>query len=163
MFKEAINLSKFLARYLNLTGANLNQLTHEDVKELFPSLKRSSYKEINEHPELLALGDVILVYDGKKTIPYYAPEMTFAYDEDGNVIENEPEEIDISFLPKFEKNDKHYDYMSLSERELRSLLVRKFNSPRNQFAARRELTRRGIPITLKYKRETNKNYTEEGD
>lgn len=58
------------------------------------------------------------------------------------------EEVDTTIT----LDDKVYDYVNMSVYELRCLLVRKFNSTRNQYCARRELNRRGIPITRKYKR-----------
>ena len=142
MDKE-ISLSKFLSRYCYLKGETLKKVTHQEVKELFPEFKRSSFKEINEHPELLVTGKVILVNDGKKTIPYYS----LPIEEDKDYTELMREEV-----KKLEINDKHYDYSSLSIYELRLLLRHRFNSLRNQCCARNELKSRGVVLSKKYNR-----------
>ena len=55
-----------------------------------------------------------------------------------------------------EKDDTHYDYASMSVYELRKLLNTKFNSYRNSREARRELERRGVVLTRKYNRSTDR-------
>ena len=145
MTDEIISLSKFLSRYVNVCGVNLKKITHDEVKALFPFIKRSSFDEIKKHKELLITGKVLLVSDGRKTIPYYTPILDYEKDSESLYLEREE-------VPKLELNDAHYDYSKLSEFELRELLVRKYNSFRNQVNARHELEHRGISITKKYKR-----------
>ena len=142
MIKE-ISLSKFLSRYVSLNGEDLKKITHAEVKKLFPELKRSSFDEISENPELLVSGKVILVSDGKHRIPYYVPK-----------VMNEGEDLEFhrEAIPPREIDDTVYDYTKMSIYELRCLLARKFNSYRNQACARRELNRRGIELSRKYKR-----------
>lgn len=140
---DEISLAKFLARYYNLTGKDLKKIRHEDVKELFPDVRRISFEDLRKKPQLLALGIVLLVNDGHRTIPYFAPELTLK--------ETEYNEINREAIPST-INDRFYNYSELNERELRNLLVRKKNSYRNQKAARKELESRGISITKKYNR-----------
>ena len=142
--KNEISLSKFLSRYCYLTGEKLCKVTHEEVKQLFPQFKRSSFKEINEHPELLMTGKVILVNDGRKTIPYYSQIVENEYDN-YQVLEREE-------APKIKIDDERHDYSSMSLYELRLLLRKKFNSVRNQNCARREIKKRGIVLSKKYNR-----------
>ncbi len=160
---EPISLSKFLSRYANVTGYNLKKITHEEVKLLFPELVSTSFKELrskmrenNEEKnisELFLSGKVILVTDGRHTIPYYTPTLSEEYEEE---MQFEREDCEI------EVDDRVYDYTSLNEYELRRLLRRKFNSYRNQVCARKELEVRGIEITKKYRRsDYKKDYYEE--
>ena len=139
-----ISLSKFLSRYSSIEGEDLKKLTHEDVEVLFPHLKRTSFEVVFDNPELLYSGKVLMVYDGKSAIPYIVPKM----------LESEAEMMSITREEEKVKpvDDTVYDYASMSIYELRCLLVRKFNSNRNQVCARRELNKRGVEITKKYKR-----------
>ncbi len=139
-----ISLSKFLSRYACVEGKDLKKLTHEDVEVLFPNLKRTSFEVVLDNPELLYSGKVLMVYDGKSAIPYIVPNIS---KEDYTIMSVTREEEKVKPV-----DDTVYDYTSMSIYELRCLLVRKFNSNRNQVCARRELNKRGIEITKKYKR-----------
>ena len=144
MKNNIMSLSKFLSRYGGLQGNSLTKVTHEEVKRLFPYLKRSSFEEIRSNPELLLTGQVLLISDGKHTIPYYVP---YVQEEDIEYLDfnrEDPEPLKI--------DDNVYDYANMSVYELRCLLRRKFNSYRNQTCARRELAHRGIELSKKYKR-----------
>ena len=143
MYSE-ISLSKFLSRYCRLSGLELTKVTHEEVKQLFPQFRRSSFKEINEHPELVMSGRVVLVNDGRKTIPYYSVIEEDAFDYDEIMREEYNDEIVI--------DDNHYDMSKQTIYKLRLLLRHKYNSLRNQNAARRELNNRGIVLSKKYNR-----------
>ena len=149
---QEISLSKFLSRYCYLKGEKLKKVTHEEVKELFPEFKRSSFKEINKHPELLMSGKVILVNDGKKTIPYYSMQIK-DYDEYKELVREEVKKIPI--------DDKDHDYASMSLYELRLLLRHRFSSIKNQCRARREINKRGIVLSKKYNRCEMKRKREE--
>lgn len=141
--KNSISLSKFLSRYVSLEGKDLKKVTHKEVKALFPFLKRAGFEDVSNNPILVKSGKVVLVDDGHNEIYYYVPERT---EEDK--MQFTREEVDKRIV----LDDTVYDYVNMSVYELRCLLVRKFNSTRNQYCARRELNRRGIPITRKYKR-----------
>lgn len=141
-----INLSKFLARYCNLTGKDLSKIKHEDVKMLFPDLKRATFEEIEENPMLVYSGSVLLVNDGKKVVPYYVP--ITAYEEMDDPMEFSMQKDDNGPHVDYGK----HDYTKMSIYELRCMLKRKFNSIANQRNARRELERRGIVLSKKYDR-----------
>ena len=145
---NAINLSKFLSRYAHVEGKNLTKVTHKEVKALFPNITRCSFDVIEDNPNLIYEGVVVLVNDGKTTIPYYVPSLDC---EDNDYLEFNREEDEI-----FEPDDTVYDYEDMSVYELRCLLRRKFNSYRNQTCARRELNRRGIVLKKKYDRNSFK-------
>lgn len=139
-----ISLSKFLSRYAFLEGEDLKKITHDEVKKLFPEFKRSSFEEILDNPELLKSGKVVIVYDGKKKVPYYIPR----------VEKNTEEFMDFhrESVKERQIDDNVYDYSNMSIYELRCLLQRKFNSYRNQTSARKELDRRGVVLRKKYNR-----------
>lgn len=147
---NSISLSKFLSRYAALEGKDLKKVTHKEVKTLFPFLKRAGFEDVDRNPELITSGKVMLVDDGHRRLYYYVPEK----EHDAQMMQFSREEVDTRIIP----DDKVYDYVNMSIYELRCLLVRKFNSTRNQYCARRELNRRGIPITRKYKRIHKKIY-----
>ena len=149
---NAINLSKFLSRYAYVEGKDLTKVTHKEVKTLFPNLTRCSFDVIKENPNLIYEGVVVLVNDGKTTIPYYVPTLDF---DEALYLEFNREEED-----ELEPDDTIYDYESMSVYELRCLLRRKFNSYRNQNCARKELNRRGIVLKKKYDRNEFKNIKE---
>ena len=139
-----ISLSKFLSRYACVEGKDLKKLTHEDVEVLFPQLKRTSFEIVFDNPDLLYSGKVLMVYDGKSAIPYIVPKMEIQ-DMDMMCVSREEEKVKPV-------DDKVYDYTSMSIYELRCLLVRKFNSTRYQVCARKELNKRVVESTKKYKR-----------
>jgi hypothetical protein len=145
--KDTMKLSKFLSRYTNLTGEDLKRIPHAEVKYLFPFLKTCSYSVVKNHPELLTTGKVVRVDDGHHEEFYYVPD-TYKFDES---MEFHRQEVDNSIVV----DDTKYDYVSMSIYELKCLLVRKFNSSRNQRCARKELKRRGIELSRKYKRNNN--------
>ncbi len=154
MLKSSMNLSKFLTRYCNITGKDLSRLHHEDVYWLFPNLKRATFEEVERYPGLVATGQIILVDDGRKIIPYKTPELQ--YDE----LEEPTEFImeDKTDGPKVDYG-KH-DYTKMNVFELRQMLRRKFNSALNQKYARRELEERGIVLSKKYDRNEEKRKIE---
>lgn len=146
MYNEeyTITLAKFLSRFKFIKGRDLKKITHEEVKELFPEIKRTTFEEVERHKELLCTGKYILVNDGKKIIPYIVPELD---------IENtDYQELNREKSPEINVDDNNYDFSKLSEYELRQLLRRKFSSKKNQYLARKELNKRGVEITKKYKR-----------
>lgn len=144
---NSISLSKFLSRYVNLDGVDLSKVTHEQVKQLFPYLKRSSFEYVEKHPEDVCRGVIVMVSDKFHTIPYYVPTL--------NENLGKLQEFKVEFDEVKIKDEEHYDYASMSVYELRKLLNTKFNSYKNSREARRELESRGIVLTRKYNRNTD--------
>ena len=151
MKKNEMSLAKFLSRYLLIGGIDLKKLTHEDVKSLFPNIKRSSFKRINQNPNLLYSGRVVLVNDGKSTIPYYIPDE----------LETSNDYIEFVMCETKEYHEEeYYDFMSMTNYELKKLLENKLNSRKNRMKAKKELEDRGLILKRKYKR-TKENLNKE--
>ena len=151
-----ISLAKFIARYELIGGACLTKITHEDVKMLFPELKRCSFESIDKDPSLVYLGKVALVNDGRKTIPYYIP---LDKDLDKDVVEID--EFCESEKPK--KVSRSYDYASMSIYELKCLLKEKFAPCKQRILIKKELESRGAILKRKYQRCKEKNRKYEGE
>ena len=147
--KNEMSLAKFLTRYEFITGSDLKNITHEDVKILFPELKRSSFEYVDKHKNELYSGDLVLVNDGHKVIPYYVPKDKDLDGEYTEVIIEKEEEPQIEY--------KYYNYSDMSIYELKSLLKEKFSSCKNRALAKRELVQRGVIHKEKYNRCKEKN------
>ena len=148
MRKNTISLAKFLSRYLLIAGKDLKKLTHEDVKYLFPQLKRTTFKKVEQDPTLLLSGKVLLVSDGYSIIPYYVPEVLEMDSGCADFVMCEVEEY---------HEEEYYDFMSMTNYELKKLLENKLNSRKNRMRAKRELEDRGIIMKRKYKRSNKIN------
>ena len=144
---KVISLAKFLNKYVSLCGEDLKKLTHEDVQILFPYFKRSSFDKIYNNQTLVSSGKVVLVNDGKKTIPYYAPQ-TLYLDDDYTEF----------FLDKIEEVPQliSYDYTEMSNYELKKILKEKFSTYKEKKNARRELEDRGVVMRKEMKRKREK-------
>ena len=71
---KSITLSKFLSRYMAVDGKALTKVSHTDVKTLFPSIQRTSFEYAEKHQEDIMMGRILMVFDGKTTIPYIVPK-----------------------------------------------------------------------------------------
>jgi len=147
MKENIITLAKFISRYFAVRGSALKKLSHEDVKHLFPNLKRSTFSFIENHPLEVENGNVILVTDGKKIIPYYVP----SFDK------METEEIVIEVETKKEKKTIP-NYSDMKIYELKKLLNIRFNGRSVSRRARRELEDRGVVLNKKYNRQEFKKW-----
>ncbi len=151
MEQNAISLAKFISRYLGVCGSGIKRLSHEDAKHLFPNLRRSTFAFINSHPFELENGNIILVTDGKKTIPYFAPRF---------IKSNIDAEILVDVERK-KKKSKVTDYANMNIYELKQLLNIKFNGRSTSRCARRELEDRGVVLNKKYNRQEFKKWKED--
>ena len=100
-FMRSIDLVSFLCNYYGIVSKNLkiNKLTHNDMKVLFPDIKRSSFDNLEHNSSLIYKGEIILVHDCNGYIlPYINPHIKV--DECFEDISNyeEQEIIDISEL-----------------------------------------------------------------
>lgn len=69
-----ITMAEFLYNYFGIEDLNVFSITHEDIKVLFPELKRFSITELEKDLTLIYKGDVILVKDKKGfVLPYCNP------------------------------------------------------------------------------------------
>ncbi len=140
---NVISLSKFLARFGSLKGKVLGDITHDEVKILFPQFKRTTFEYARLNKELISTGKILMVDDGQKIIPYLTPVL---------------EKKDTCLLDVLREDDEvievdcgDHDYTRMSIYELKKLLDKKFNSTSNSRHAKRELESRGI-IKKKYNR-----------
>lgn len=70
-YENAISLVDFLERYCGINNINNKRITHQNVKSLFPQIKRSSFEEVIKNPELVYTGKVVFVKDfNNECIPY---------------------------------------------------------------------------------------------
>lgn len=137
-----LTVSKFMANYYNITGSNLNKLTHNDLNQIFPFLELAAPNELTK--ENLVTGDVILVIDEKYTILGYVnpfihtnemiyeeqPEnevvdIIFEVDNDVDVLEEVTEETlenlniyELEQLLKLCKANQDYKTRRLVQKEL---------------------------------------------
>ena len=151
MGQNVISLAKFISRYLGVNGSGLNTLSHEDVKHLFPNLKRSTFAFIENNPLELYSGNVILVTDGRKIIPYYVPLLN-KYDNNEIVVQVEHRNRKKNIIP---------NYCDMKIYELKKLLNVRFNGRKVSRLARHELEDRGVVLRKKYNREEFKKWRED--
>lgn len=130
---KTITLSKFLSRYVMLTGKGLKNVTHEDVKNLFPYLKRCSFEDAKQ------LKNVLYVFDGKNTVPYIIPDENLSCDY-ANVESD-----------KKNRTIQTKEFCDMTIQELLCLLNTKFNKHSTSKKARRELENRGYTLKRTYK------------
>ena len=146
-YNNVITLAKFLTRYLGIVGEDIKNLTHEDIKFLFPNIKRATFAYIEKYPGAVNSGNVLLVNDGKKTIPYYAP--TIIQDREVTIHE---------YKRQKEEKKRVTDYTSMRIFELKELLNIRLNGYSTSRQARRELEDRGVVLRKKYNREEFKKW-----
>lgn len=68
-----ISMSQFISKVLGVRNKQImfNEITHADLKQLFPDLVRTGYDVVLDDPEALFEGEVVLVFDAKGNyIPY---------------------------------------------------------------------------------------------
>ena len=70
-YEHAISINEFLEKFYGKTDFKDKKLVHENVKSLFPDIKRGCFEDIVKNPELVYTGKVVLVRDcNNKCIPY---------------------------------------------------------------------------------------------
>lgn len=152
--ENSISLIKFLNIYYGIDKINSN-IKHNDIKLLFPHIKRTSYKITDKNIEKYYDGKIIYVYDiTGNCIPYVAPKL--------NVNEHEKDEfIDLCFDNHeclFEENIDNLNLFELIKLKKRCIFYNK----------RKELHKVSKTITEKidyrskdYKRKKEKVKTKE--
>lgn len=145
---NTISLTKFLSRYLGIVGEDTKHLKHDDIMRLFPNIKRSSFSFIKNNKGVVEKGIILLVNDGERTIPYYAPIITGELEL--TTLESKIEDTN--------KRKKVIDYANMNIYELKQLLNIRFNGYHVSRTARRELEDRGVTLRKKYNREEFKKW-----
>lgn len=78
LYKNAISLKKFLVLYCGISGDDLLdiQISHKDIRQMFPELKRMWKDDLISDKALLYTGDVVAVIDSYGDIaPYICPNL----------------------------------------------------------------------------------------
>lgn len=83
--QSSMSMESFLRKILGITDIELIRahLTHDDIKKMFPSIKRASIAQVLDDPALVSRGDVIYVKDSEnRSIPYINDREKFL----GNIV-----------------------------------------------------------------------------
>jgi len=78
-YDMTLTISKFMSNYYNIKSKELNKLTHEDLKEIFPELIGVSFSDITD--ESVFTGEVLLVVDSDNIILGYLNPFLKDYEE----------------------------------------------------------------------------------
>lgn len=110
---KSISLRKFLMFYYGINDSNIlsNNLTHKDIKVLFPDLKRVSFDYVLDNIKEIYTGSIIMVKDSiGNAIPYINPDLDICIEE----------EIDIETTEDYNDNtfEKIIDLENLNLYEL---------------------------------------------
>ena len=82
---NSISLRKFLMFYYGICNTNIlkHNLTHKDVKILFPDLKRVSFDYVLDNIKEIYIGSIIMVKDSiGNSVPYINPKLDICIEED---------------------------------------------------------------------------------
>ena len=85
---NCISLRKFLMFYYGICDSNIlsHNLTHKDIKILFPDLKRVSFDYIFDNIKEIYIGSIIMVKDSiGNTVPYINPKLDICIEDDIDV------------------------------------------------------------------------------
>lgn len=122
LIKDALSMQCFLVRFLGITDKNLVQadLTHNDLKALFPHLQRTGFNQVLDDPALVHTGEVLLVTDSAhNTVPYVNK---FNLDVTDVMDDEEWNEPETWHKTQEKPNIQDYDLSSLTTYELAQLL-----------------------------------------
>lgn len=80
---SSVSARYFLEKICGVSSENAETMNHNAIRELLPSLKRTSYAHVLKNPELVATREVIIVEDYEhQVIPYVVPEIIEPFSED---------------------------------------------------------------------------------
>ena len=82
---NSISLRKFLMFYYGINDSNIlsHNLTHKDIKTLFPNLKRFSFDYVLDNIKEIYTGSIIMVKDSMgNAVPYINPKLDICIEED---------------------------------------------------------------------------------
>ena len=85
--QDSIGIRKFLKLYFGVTSNELlsSDITHKDLKFLFPDLKRLPFNYTYKNEDMINSGKIILVCDSFGTvIPYLSPQAEFDFEDEKN-------------------------------------------------------------------------------
>ena len=105
-----ISLRKFLVFYCGVCDRNIlsHNLTHKDIKVLFPDLKRVSFEYVIDNIKEIYIGSIIMVKDSiGNAVPYINPKLDICIEADIDIIEDDKDNtfeeiIDLENLSLYE-------------------------------------------------------------
>ena len=118
LYEEGITMQFFLTQYLGVRDKHFlsGNITHTDIKTLFPRLVRTSFEYAVNNADKIYSGDLLLVIDSLgRAVPYINPN--YVYEEKDYFGEYIKEEFKEE-IPDI--ND--FDLLTLSNYELEHLL-----------------------------------------
>ena len=95
---NCISLRKFLMFYYGICDSNIlsHNLTHKDIKVLFPDLKRVSFDYVLDNIKEIYIGSIIMVKDSiGNCVPYINPKLDICIEDDINIEIVEENKDDI--------------------------------------------------------------------
>lgn len=111
-----LTISKFMSTFYNIKEKNLNRLSHDNLKEIFPALNQIKKEFITE--EDLVRGEVVLVIDCNNKVVGYLNPYVYDYEYHEKICKNNDK---IHFI--FTVEDDIDELESLSEEELNNLSI----------------------------------------
>jgi len=111
---NSISLRKFLMFYYGISDSNIfsHNLTHKDIKVLFPDLKRVNFDYVLDNIKEIYTGSIIMVKDSiGNSVPYINQKLDICIEDD----------IDIEITEE-DKNDTFEEIIDLENLNLYELL-----------------------------------------
>ena len=117
---NATTLKLFLIAYCGIQDGNLlsNKLSHKDIKQLFPNLKRVSFDYVLDNIDDIYTGNIILVQDSfEKVVPYKNPHIQIYEDINIEYVEEDIENSNDTFDTVLElENLNSYELSQLAKK-----------------------------------------------
>ena len=95
---NSISLRKFLMFYCGICESSIisHNLTHKDIKTLFPDLKRVSFEYVIDNIKEVYIGMIIMVTDSiGNSVPYINPKLDICIEDDIDIEITEEDKNDI--------------------------------------------------------------------
>ena len=109
LIKYSITFKKFLNVYFGISDESLKdvEMTHQDIKRLFPELERINFEKVYSNMDILYTGEVIIIRDCNNDFaPYLRPEFKVLSDSSDIVFSKESKvsepDVDINSLKLYE-------------------------------------------------------------
>ena len=114
---DSITIEAFLARVLGVRDQNLlaGRLSHNDLKALFPFLRRASFDYIIDNASVVYSGEVYLVSDAQgRKVPYFNPHLVLEEADYYGTYEGMPQVQNIPNIDEIELSElSTYDLQQL--------------------------------------------------
>lgn len=149
MHDNSISLSKFLIVYYGIYSENIYNMSHRDVKFVFPYIKRISFENLLNDKKELYIGNIVAVKDSNGNVaPYIKPDME-------NMIEPPDISYNYSHKPNIEEKITEIlidENLSLYELSMLCKMFKNSNRVREYRIAYRLLKRKKDPKVKIYQK-----------